>query len=70
MEDEGEYSKAESLVRDFGREGGVGEAAQKHLEQLREETDNWAYDYWLKVSGRGGAETSRTAERGDRQLGV
>jgi hypothetical protein len=49
MEDD-EYAKAEAIVRDFGREGGVGEAAHKHLEQLREATDNWAYDYWLKVS--------------------
>jgi Choline/Carnitine o-acyltransferase len=48
MEDD-EYSQAEAIVKEFGCEGGVGEAAQRLLEQRREDTDNWAYDYWLKV---------------------
>ena len=28
----------------------MGEAAHKHLVARREATDNWAYEYWLKVS--------------------
>ena len=43
-----------------GEGGRRGEAAQKHLEQLREETDNWAYDYWLKVREGGGGRQLRS----------
>ena len=35
--DDDEYSKAEAIVQEFGGEGGVGEAAQRQLEQLRDD---------------------------------
>ena len=34
--DDDEYSKAEAIAQEFGGEGGVGEAAQRQLEQLRD----------------------------------
>ncbi|XP_071836371.1 carnitine O-acetyltransferase-like isoform X3 [Apostichopus japonicus] len=43
-----EYERTKQVVLEFGKHGGVGELLQNKLEQRKEETENWCYDWWTK----------------------
>ena len=42
--------RVERGVDRFLEEGGVGGRAHDHIVSRGEHADNWAYQYWLKVS--------------------
>ena len=46
---EPDLEKVKAEVEEWMKEGGVGEKVHAHLHQKREELDNWAYQYWLRV---------------------
>ena len=48
--DESQLDEVKVGVDEWMKEGGVGEKVHVHLEEKREELDNWAYHYWLLVS--------------------
>ncbi|XP_075999660.1 choline O-acetyltransferase b [Genypterus blacodes] len=43
-----QFKKTKAVVEKFGARGGVGEFLQKKLEERRDNTANWVYDYWLE----------------------
>ncbi|KAG5855467.1 hypothetical protein ANANG_G00049350 [Anguilla anguilla] len=43
-----QFRKTKAIVEKFGAAGGVGELLQKKLQERRDKTDNWVYDYWLE----------------------
>ena len=45
---EEDYKKTEAAVRDFAKQGGVGEQLQQILLKRAEETDNWVRDSVFK----------------------
>lgn len=45
---EEQFRKTKVMVEKFGAPGGVGETLQKKLQERREKTNNWVYDYWLE----------------------
>nr|XP_053646928.1 choline O-acetyltransferase-like [Cherax quadricarinatus] len=42
-----EYQEAADIVDEFGKPGGVGEKIQEELIKRHDNTDNWAYSWWL-----------------------
>uniref|UniRef100_A0A3Q3WW21 Choline O-acetyltransferase n=1 Tax=Mola mola TaxID=94237 RepID=A0A3Q3WW21_MOLML len=44
---EEQFNKTQSIVKQFGAPGGVGELLQQKLVERRENKGNWVYDYWL-----------------------
>ncbi|XP_005801699.1 choline O-acetyltransferase [Xiphophorus maculatus] len=44
---EEQFNKTQSIVKQFGAPGGVGELLQSKLVERREKKANWVYDYWL-----------------------
>ncbi|XP_068183862.1 choline O-acetyltransferase [Antennarius striatus] len=44
---EEQFSKTQTVVKQFGFPGGVGELLQSKLKERRENKANWVYDYWL-----------------------
>lgn len=45
---EEQFKKTKAIVEKFGAPGGSGEFLQKKLEERRDKTTNWVYDYWLE----------------------
>ncbi|MBN3302747.1 CLAT acetyltransferase, partial [Amia calva] len=45
---EEQFKRTKTIVEKFGAPGGTGEQLQKKLQEKREKTDNWVYDYWLE----------------------
>jgi len=45
---EPQFDRTQSIVREFGKTGGLGEKLQKELEKYAEREENWAYSWWLK----------------------
>ncbi|KAJ8284863.1 hypothetical protein COCON_G00037130 [Conger conger] len=43
-----QFRKTKAIVEKFGAPGGTGELLQKKLQERRDKTDNWVYDYWLE----------------------
>ncbi|KAI1886867.1 hypothetical protein AGOR_G00200210 [Albula goreensis] len=43
-----QFRKTKAIVEKFGAPGGSGELLQKKLQERRDKTDNWVYDYWLE----------------------
>ncbi|KAJ8365695.1 hypothetical protein SKAU_G00145260 [Synaphobranchus kaupii] len=43
-----QFRKTKAIVEKFGAPGGSGERLQKKLQERRDITDNWVYDYWLE----------------------
>ncbi|KAJ7402571.1 Choline O-acetyltransferase [Pitangus sulphuratus] len=44
---EEQFKKTKVIVEQFGIPGGLGESLQKILEERREKTMNWVFNYWL-----------------------
>uniref|UniRef100_A0A8C9LD43 Choline O-acetyltransferase n=1 Tax=Pavo cristatus TaxID=9049 RepID=A0A8C9LD43_PAVCR len=44
---EEQFRKTKSIVEQFGVAGGLGESLQLILEEKREKTTNWVFNYWL-----------------------
>ncbi|NXK35157.1 CLAT acetyltransferase, partial [Piprites chloris] len=44
---EEQFKKTKVIVEQFGIPGGLGESLQKMLEERREKTMNWVFNYWL-----------------------
>lgn len=45
-----EYLQTETLVREFGSSGGIGEKLQRLLEERSKNKENWLSDWWLNVA--------------------
>uniref|UniRef100_A0A672YGH9 Choline O-acetyltransferase n=1 Tax=Sphaeramia orbicularis TaxID=375764 RepID=A0A672YGH9_9TELE len=45
---EEQFKKTKTIVEKFGAPGGSGEFLQKKLQERRDKTTNWVYDYWLE----------------------
>ncbi|KAF7669366.1 hypothetical protein LDENG_00199670 [Lucifuga dentata] len=45
---EEQFKKTKAIVEKFGAAAGVGEFLQKKLQERRDKTTNWVYDYWLE----------------------
>ncbi|NWR53520.1 CLAT acetyltransferase, partial [Regulus satrapa] len=44
---EEQFKKTKAIVEKFGIAGGLGESLQQILEERREKTINWVFNYWL-----------------------
>ncbi|KFQ41473.1 PREDICTED: choline O-acetyltransferase, partial [Nestor notabilis] len=44
---EEQFGKTKVIVEQFGKAGGLGESLQQLLEERREKTTNWVFNYWL-----------------------
>uniref|UniRef100_A0A8B9MXS3 Choline O-acetyltransferase n=1 Tax=Accipiter nisus TaxID=211598 RepID=A0A8B9MXS3_9AVES len=44
---EEQFRKTKVIVEQFGIAGGLGESLQQILQERREKTTNWVFDYWL-----------------------
>ncbi|NXY68551.1 CLAT acetyltransferase, partial [Glareola pratincola] len=44
---EEQFKKTKGIVEQFGIAGGLGESLQQILEERREKTTNWVFNYWL-----------------------
>lgn len=44
---EEQFRKTKGIVEQFGIAGGLGESLQQILEERREKTTNWVFNYWL-----------------------
>ncbi|XP_057277554.1 choline O-acetyltransferase [Pezoporus wallicus] len=44
---EEQFGKTKVIVERFGKAGGLGESLQQMLEERREKTTNWVFNYWL-----------------------
>nr|XP_006630421.1 PREDICTED: choline O-acetyltransferase [Lepisosteus oculatus] len=45
---EEQFRRTKAIVEKFGAPGGIGELLQTKLQEKRDKTDNWVYDYWLE----------------------
>uniref|UniRef100_UPI003AAEC557 choline O-acetyltransferase-like n=1 Tax=Centroberyx gerrardi TaxID=166262 RepID=UPI003AAEC557 len=45
---EEQFKRTKAIVEKFGAPGGAGEFLQKKLQERRDKTTNWVYDYWLE----------------------
>ncbi|XP_048089837.1 choline O-acetyltransferase-like [Alosa alosa] len=41
------FRDTQAIVEEFGKAGGIGEILQRKLQERRDRTENWVYDYWL-----------------------
>ncbi|RDD36519.1 Choline O-acetyltransferase [Trichoplax sp. H2] len=43
-----QYKKTEALVKEFGKQGGIGEQLHEAIVERAKTTDNWLTDWWTK----------------------